>query len=82
MKIFGSKGKYLFFDLNEETKMENGQVMIDRFIEENWGNIVGKQNFFCIDIFSGKVASIQYIIPRVNCLDCIDRTNVILCRAG
>ena len=79
----GNKGRHISFDLNEETKdTENGQILIDRFIEDNYSNIVGKQNFFCIDRFNEKVISIQYILPRVNCLDCIDRTNVILCRAG
>jgi hypothetical protein len=43
---------------------------------------LGKDNFDGYDLKNDKRTHKQQFIPRVNCLDCIDRTNVICCRIG
>jgi len=72
--------KYNFFDYQNETKGDNYENL-DNFI----GSITGLLNifkFFCQNTKTKEIPKEQTGIVRTNCLDCLDRTNIIQTRLG
>jgi hypothetical protein len=72
--------KYLFFDFQNETKSENYEKL-ETFTSNHYlKEILDYFKFFCEDLQTGSVSKQQLGIIRTNCLDCLDRTNVIQTR--
>ena len=67
--------RYKFFDMQNECKKDD-YSNIDNLIN-NISNFQELFNFFAEDIYSKKVYCVQNGTTRTNCLDCLDRTNVI-----
>ena len=76
VKLYNNKNsKYFFFDFQNECKSDNYDK-IDVFIG-NIENIFNIFKFYCEDALTGKIYKEQIGVIRTNCLDCLDRTNVI-----
>ena len=67
--------RYKFFDMQNECKKDD-YSKID-ILMYKISKLLNLFNFFSIDITTEKVLSIQNGTTRTNCLDCLDRTNVI-----
>jgi hypothetical protein len=67
--------RYYFFDFQNECKYDNYDK-IDGFIA-NMEGVFNIFKFFCEDTNTGEIHKEQSGIIRTNCLDCLDRTNVI-----
>lgn len=81
MKINNPKSvKYFFYDFQNECKYDNYENL-DSFIE-NLENVFNIFKFYCEDTNTGEVHKQQSGIIRTNCLDCLDRTNVIQTRVA
>ena len=50
---------YLYYDLNEEMKNDDGQKSIDIFLRASKDMIAGEENFFICDRFTRKVIGVQ-----------------------
>lgn len=72
------KCKYIFWDLQNECKSDNYE-RIDLLIN-NIENVLNIFKFYCEDSNNGEIIKEQMGIIRTNCLDCLDRTNVIQTR--
>jgi hypothetical protein len=70
--------RYYFFDFQNECKYDNYDKL-DVFIK-NLENVFNIFKFYCEDVNSGEVHKEQCGVIRTNCLDCLDRTNVIQTR--
>jgi hypothetical protein len=75
---------YVYFDFHSETKgmqMHRAQLLIDRIHE----SLVAQQYFRAVDTAAGQMAdggrlevlNTQTSVVRTNCMDCLDRTNVV-----
>ncbi|KAL2131891.1 hypothetical protein VTI74DRAFT_4476 [Chaetomium olivicolor] len=73
---------YVYFDFHAETKglqMHRAQLLIDRMHEA----LVAQQYFRAVDMPGSRidgrleVRSLQSSVVRTNCMDCLDRTNVV-----
>jgi hypothetical protein len=73
---------YIYFDFHAETKglqMHRAQLLIDRMREA----LVAQQYFRAVDMPGSRidgrleVRSLQTSVVRTNCMDCLDRTNVV-----
>lgn len=72
--------RYLFFDFQTQTKYENYDKL-ESFTSENYlKEILDFFKFFCEDLSTGSIIKEQLGIIRTNCLDCLDRTNIIQIR--
>jgi hypothetical protein len=67
--------RYYFFDFQNECKYDNYDK-IDTYIN-SMESVFNIFKFFCEDTVSGEIHKEQSGIIRTNCLDCLDRTNVI-----
>ena len=70
--------RYTYFDMQNECPKDN-YSKIDSLMN-TISPIAGIFNFFSKNITTGEVYSVQKGIIRTNCLDCLDRTNVIQTR--
>lgn len=70
--------KYVFWDFQNECKHDNYEK-IDSLMK-NTENIMNIFKFYCEDLSTGEITKEQNGIIRTNCLDCLDRTNVIQSR--
>lgn len=70
--------KYVFWDFQSECKNDNYEK-IDLLIK-NIENVMNIFKFYCEDINTAEIIKEQTGIIRTNCLDCLDRTNVIQTR--
>jgi len=70
--------KYHIFDLHQECKKDKFEKL-EEYINEKLLKILDNFNFFCEDE-NKKVISLQKGVFRVNCLDCLDRTNIFQSR--
>jgi hypothetical protein len=70
--------KYVFWDFQSECKNDNYE-RIDMLIK-NVENVLNIFKFYCEDVNTGEIIKEQNGIMRTNCLDCLDRTNVIQTR--
>ena len=67
--------KYIQYDFHAETKGDNYKKVIE-FIDSIKNDIDG-QNMFICDQQSKNIIQKQNGIFRTNCVDCLDRTNVV-----
>ena len=67
--------RYKFFDMQNECKKDD-YTNIDNLMD-NISNFKDLFSFFSEDIYSKKIYCTQNGTTRTNCLDCLDRTNVI-----
>ena len=72
--------KYIHFNFHKECKHDNFSK-ISSFIESQENNI-DKGKFFQYNLIKNEIICVQKHIFRTNCLDCLDRTNVIQYRIG
>lgn len=67
---------YIYFDFHHECKnmkFENVNKLISRIQELGFDN----DNYFHYDLNKGEVINLQNKVIRSNCMDCLDRTNVV-----
>ncbi|KAK4442475.1 phosphoinositide phosphatase SAC1 [Podospora aff. communis PSN243] len=73
---------YIYFDYHAETKgmqMHRAQLLIDRMRDA----LIAQQYFRAVDMPASRidgrleVRSLQTSVVRTNCMDCLDRTNVV-----
>lgn len=73
---------YIYFDYHAETKgmqMHRAQLLIDRMHDA----LIAQQYFRAVDMPGSRidgrleVRSLQTSVVRTNCMDCLDRTNVV-----
>ena len=69
------KIRYKFFDMQNECKKDD-YSRID-ILMDNISQITDLFKFFAKNIYTEKVLCVQNGTTRTNCLDCLDRTNVI-----
>jgi hypothetical protein len=55
----------------------DGQHLISKFVAKNWTDIFGDTPF---SMFQNITPAPMLSVPRINCLDCLDRTNVMMAR--
>lgn len=70
------KVHYIYFDFHHECRKmrwDRVKLLIDHLIK--LGNT--SDNYFHYDILTGTIKSLQNKIVRTNCMDCLDRTNVV-----
>lgn len=67
--------RYCFFDMQNECKSDNYSRIDDLMNELK--QVVELFNFFSQNINTNQIYSVQKGTTRTNCLDCLDRTNVI-----
>lgn len=53
------KGNYIYFDLNEEVRGEEGHRHVEVFVKNNLDLLVGKNNFFCLERNNNKIVCRQ-----------------------
>lgn len=71
-----SRVKYIYFDFHHEcSKMRWDRVKLLLGHLEDAG--ISNTNYFSYDLDSGKILTRQNAIVRSNCMDCLDRTNVV-----
>jgi hypothetical protein len=70
--------RYYFFDFQNECKYDNYEKL-DAFIS-NMESVFNIFKFYCEDVNTGEIHKEQSGVIRTNCLDCLDRTNVIQTR--
>lgn len=67
---------YIYFDFHHECKnmkFENTEKLIDIIKAKGFDY----DNYFHYDLSSNKVLNLQSKVIRTNCMDCLDRTNVV-----
>jgi len=72
--------RYIFFDFQNECKHDNYD-QIDNMLD-NLNVVFNIFKFFCQNINTKEIPKEQVGIVRTNCLDCLDRTNVIQTRVA
>ena len=73
-----NKFRYVYFDMQNECQKDN-YSRIDNLIN-TISPTIELFNFFACSIKTNDIYSIQKGTPRTNCLDCLDRTNVVQTR--
>jgi hypothetical protein len=68
--------KYYYFDFHYETRGDNYSSLDSKFIKDNQ-TIFSRFDYFVQQSNNNKVFKTQQGVFRTNCLDCLDRTNVI-----
>ncbi|CAK9436174.1 uncharacterized protein LODBEIA_P07320 [Lodderomyces beijingensis] len=72
---------YIYFDFHHECKgmkFHKINLLLDRLINLGYTS----DNFFEIDLNTKQVIHLQNKIVRTNCMDCLDRTNVVQSTVG
>ena len=72
------KFRYIYFDMQNECPKDN-YSRIDNLIN-TISPTIEVFGFFACNIKTNEIFSIQKGTPRTNCLDCLDRTNVVQTR--
>jgi len=75
LKKDDKKIKYLHFDLLSECGKEYYSG-IDNLIKK-MNQFIDFSNFFSYNLSNNMILSIQKSLPRINCLDCLNRTNLV-----
>ena len=73
-----NKFRYIYFDMQNECQKDN-YSRIDHLIN-TISPVLDLFGFFSCNLETDDIYSIQKGIPRTNCLDCLDRTNVVQTR--
>lgn len=72
---------YIYFDFHHECKgmrYDRINLLLERLIQLDYTS----DNYFCYDLQQEKVISVQTKVVRTNCMDCLDRTNVVQSTIG
>ncbi|EGW32314.1 uncharacterized protein SPAPADRAFT_61390 [Spathaspora passalidarum NRRL Y-27907] len=67
---------YIYFDFHHECKgmrYDRINLLLERLIQLGYTS----DNYFSYDLAENKILSVQNKIVRTNCMDCLDRTNVV-----
>lgn len=75
------KVKYIYFDFHHEcSKMrwDRVKLLLEHLTQLGFNN----DNFFAYDLNTNTVNSVQNKVVRTNCMDCLDRTNVVQSMLG
>ena len=75
-----NKLRYYFFDFQSECKYDNYNNL-DSFVS-TIEKVLNIFKFYCENTNTGEIHKEQLGVVRTNCLDCLDRTNVIQTRIG
>ena len=67
--------KYVWFDFHHETKQKNKWANLAKLLKQCEGDFAA-QKYFCKEA-SGVISSWQIGVIRTNCMDNLDRTNVV-----
>lgn len=73
--------KYIYFDFHHECRKmrwDRVRLLIERLQELGFNN----DNYFMYDLNTKTVKHLQNKIVRTNCMDCLDRTNVVQSMLG
>ena len=73
-----NKFRYIYFDMQNECQKDN-YSRIDNLIN-TISPIIELFGFFACNLKTNEIYGIQKGTPRTNCLDCLDRTNVVQTR--
>ncbi|KAK6205200.1 SacI homology domain-containing protein [Scheffersomyces amazonensis] len=76
-----SKIHYLYFDFHHECRKmrwDRIKLLLERLIQSGYTS----DNFFHYDLNSSKILRLQSKVVRTNCMDCLDRTNVVQSTIG
>ncbi|KAK6463812.1 SacI homology domain-containing protein [Scheffersomyces coipomensis] len=71
-----SKVHYIYFDFHHECRKmrwDRIKLLLERLISLGYTS----DNFFHYDLNSSKIIHLQNKVVRTNCMDCLDRTNVV-----
>ncbi|ABN64507.2 predicted protein [Scheffersomyces stipitis CBS 6054] len=71
-----NKVNYIYFDFHHECRnmrWDRIKLLLEHLIQLNYTS----DNYFHYDLAAKKVLSTQTKIVRTNCMDCLDRTNVV-----
>lgn len=68
--------KYTYFDFHMETKGDNFHLL-NGLLEKIESMLVDRFGYYSEDRNTGEVLTEQKGVIRTNCLDCLDRTNVV-----
>lgn len=72
---------YIYFDFHHECRKmrwDRVKLLIDHLVDLGFANT----NYFAYDCASSTVLSTQNKVVRTNCMDCLDRTNVVQSMLG
>ncbi|KAJ8143894.1 hypothetical protein OY671_002997 [Metschnikowia pulcherrima] len=72
---------YIYFDFHHECRKmrwDRVKILIERLIELGFTS----DNYFAYDVGTRTVLNLQKKIVRTNCMDCLDRTNVVQSMLG
>ncbi|KAI5951051.1 SAC1 [Candida jiufengensis] len=72
---------YIYFDFHHECKgmkFHKINLLLDRLINLGYTS----DNYFEIDLNTKQILNVQKAIVRTNCMDCLDRTNVVQSMIG
>ncbi|PSK36874.1 hypothetical protein C7M61_003738 [Candidozyma pseudohaemuli] len=75
------KVKYIYFDFHHEcSKMrwDRVKLLLEHLTKLGFNN----DNFFAYDLKTNTVNNVQNKVVRTNCMDCLDRTNVVQSMLG
>ncbi|OBA19840.1 hypothetical protein METBIDRAFT_45575 [Metschnikowia bicuspidata var. bicuspidata NRRL YB-4993] len=73
--------KYIYFDFHHECRnmrWDRVKILIERLIDLGFTS----DNYFAYDLQTRSVLNLQRKIVRTNCMDCLDRTNVVQSMLG
>lgn len=76
-----SKVSYIYFDFHHECRKmrwDRVKLLLEHLVNLGFTS----DNYFHVDLASGKVLSLQNKVVRTNCMDCLDRTNVVQSTLG
>jgi hypothetical protein len=83
----GERTSYFHFDLNKVMEEEDGQFQISQFVHKHYSVFFGDYPFSVLQnitltpkFIQSVYLSLYFRVPRINCLDCLDRTNVMMAR--
>lgn len=72
---------YIYFDFHHECRnmrWDRVKLLIERLNEKGFHD----DNYFQYDVAKGEVKNLQRKVVRTNCMDCLDRTNVVQSMLG
>lgn len=67
---------YVEFDFHNQTKKKNGYENLKHLIDEVQKD-TKEFGYFWVNTKTGEIKKKQNGVLRVNCIDCLDRTNVV-----
>lgn len=68
--------RYIYFNFHEQcssSRWNKIKILVENLIHLGYSNKV----YFSVDLSTNKILSTQNMIIRTNCMDCLDRTNIV-----